>query len=910
MKRFEYLRRGAAFPIYAFITAAILATLPVVAAAEDDYVEAIAPGYDIVVGEGVTFSWRDNVTRVQRSFELRTSEEYVTENSSAQEHSLSPYHFGSASWSVAIYNCENTNCWIGTTSTQNFYHYNNLSNSKNYRLEPFESRRGFRSPRTLADYTVFFELTKDYTIDIARYFTDLAALPDPIDWDTQYEKTEQHRQDLYDHARSLSSIESDFLKLDGGVLTLKQGFRWDGTSNPGVGEEETSDLRSSCIHDALYDLMRMEYLPRDGENHFNWEWNEDGYMNRLMADTMHFLLAVEDQDKSVARARSDWRTLRKLGRANTRYDYLLRAFKFHASELTAWVSDDGKVDLHWFPANQTDDTSKKDDDPKNYRNEPHNYEIYRTTRNSSEWCPLGSVELSTADTDGHTPEKTYYNDPDDNDSTDDGCDRSLTPGQIYYYWIRANDPDADGDGWTDQEEADYVGQPYNKRHYDESFVEAVTPVIGAGNALQLNGNGQHVISTKEPGNSTHTTWTFEAWVYPEEASGPSTILALSGIDPIYSGSYMPLTYDSENRQFCYSDSFVKKCNEWSSIDPGDWYHLAVVIDEEEGWLYVDGELELEGPFETSFPSGPETTPTFGIGTSFEITKKWDEKAGDDSAGAWVYEIETTGNFKGRIDELRVWNVARSRREIREGMYSALRGDDSNLVALWHFDEPDRTHTAFDGTMNGRDGEVYECTEPNGSCFVPSEAMNMPPVALCADVTVPTEPGTCHANASIDNGSHDPDGDSVSLVQAPPGPYGLGDTDVTLTATDVLGDASSCMATVTVVDQTPPTAMCNAPGVIVPPDAPISFTASATDNCGVSSVEITDHEFYKVTKKGRRIDKTEGSMANLEGDTVTIFDSGGVDTQIAWTVRVTDSSENPTEKTCELRVTNPGKARTR
>ena len=66
-------------------------------------------------------------------------------------------------------------------------------------------------------------------------------------------------------------------------------------------------------------------------------------------------------------------------------------------------------------------------------------------------------------------------------------------------------------------------------------------------------------------------------------------------------------------------------------------------------------------------------------------------------------------------------------------------------------------------------------------FVP----NQPPEAICQDVTLSTEPGLCSADASVDDGSFDPDGDEITFEQTPPGPYDLGDTDVTLTVTSYL-----------------------------------------------------------------------------------------------------------------------------
>ena len=186
------------------------------------------------------------------------------------------------------------------------------------------------------------------------------------------------------------------------------------------------------------------------------------------------------------------------------------------------------------------------------------------------------------------------------------------------------------------------------------------------------------------------------------------------------------------------------------------------------------------------------------------------------------------------------------------------------------------------------------------------AENLAPVASCTNKTVPTDPGICSANASIDNGSFDPDSDPISLTQIPPGPYGLGMTDVTLDVTDTAGLMDSCMAAVTVEDLEPPVIQCNSPPAITPPDAPISFTASAQDNCMVATVEITGFDCFKFTKKGKRIDKTSSCQVVFTGDTVTIEDSGGVNDHITWNVTASDGSGNTTNKVCEVIVENPGK----
>jgi hypothetical protein len=183
-------------------------------------------------------------------------------------------------------------------------------------------------------------------------------------------------------------------------------------------------------------------------------------------------------------------------------------------------------------------------------------------------------------------------------------------------------------------------------------------------------------------------------------------------------------------------------------------------------------------------------------------------------------------------------------------------------------------------------------------------VNHPPVAQCQDVSVSAGAG-CLADADVDDGSFDPDGDPITLSQEPAGPYSPGDTGVTLTVEDDRGGVATCEATVTVVDDTAPAPQCNTPASIVPPDAPISFTATAIDNCS-ASVTVTEFDCYKFTQKGKKVDKTDGCSVVIDGATLTILDAGGVGTHITWDVAATDASGNASALTCHVEVVNPGK----
>lgn len=57
------------------------------------------------------------------------------------------------------------------------------------------------------------------------------------------------------------SIHTDWISLDKyGWLTIKAGYAWDGPSGPTF--DTKNFMRGSLVHDALYQLIRMNLLPQ------------------------------------------------------------------------------------------------------------------------------------------------------------------------------------------------------------------------------------------------------------------------------------------------------------------------------------------------------------------------------------------------------------------------------------------------------------------------------------------------------------------------------------------------------------------------------------------------------------------------------------------------------------------------
>ena len=113
------------------------------------------------------------------------------------------------------------------------------------------------------------------------------------------------------------------------------------------------------------------------------------------------------------------------------------------------------------------------------------------------------------------------------------------------------------------------------------------------------------------------------------------------------------------------------------FEPGTWYHLAGTYDGKTMTVLVNGQ-----------PIGSQRfTGQIQIDDSDLMIGKGDP---DYSMGEY---------FHGDIDEIRIWNVARSPEQLRAAMNGRLSGKEPGLVAYWPFDDG----TAKDLSGNGNNG---------------------------------------------------------------------------------------------------------------------------------------------------------------------------------------------------------------
>jgi hypothetical protein len=434
--------------------------LPTKVEAADFNVIADSPISVVGPGRDVTFDWHLRTDVTQTKIELHTSAGTRVVYTSATQYTWTDFPYGSGWWWVKVFRkgWRKDYKWYGQTSEKPFYHFTAGATEFEWLPGRYDSHGRI----------VFYELQRDYTIHLPDYFLVPEKLPDCCEDEAAFYR---------DWASfGLPPSNWDFIRLgDGGLLTIKQGYRWDGASRPCkkyIGNycpDEYHNFRSTLIHDVMYDLMRMGYLRPDKTS-----WLPTGHINRKLADMTLYMIAIED-DQPKDDAQSDYFWIRVWGAMRTHDDDMLAGWKYHVSELTAYASD-GKAELEWQPA----DYSGADPRYSEHFNQHLGYQIQRD-----------GIVIATV-----SPSDTSY--------TDD----TVVYGNTYNYAIRPHPSNTNQDDWSNTAQV---------------AISNVAPTVDAGPDAAIN-EGDAFTSSGSFMDPGADTWTATV-DYGDESGAQSLALA-------------------------------------------------------------------------------------------------------------------------------------------------------------------------------------------------------------------------------------------------------------------------------------------------------------------------------------------------------------------------------------------------
>ncbi len=213
-----------------------------------------------------------------------------------------------------------------------------------------------------------------------------------------------------------------------------------------------------------------------------------------------------------------------------------------------------------------------------------------------------------------------------------------------------------------------------------NYVAPIAAVPTTSNGLGFDGIDDGVVLNSSLLSSNTNELTYELWLKPYQLGGFSALLNHDN----WSTGYVHFQFHGNNIGF---DVNGGNDNVFSyAFNTNTWYHVALVYSSTAGTLkfYVNG-LLLDTVTNNSFPSIAGNVPI--------------------SMGTWA-----NGRFfNGVMDEVRIWNVARTQSEIQSNMNSELAGTETGLVAYYPFNQgiAAGNNTAIsnviDKTPNARNG---------------------------------------------------------------------------------------------------------------------------------------------------------------------------------------------------------------
>ncbi|MEO8240614.1 MAG: LamG domain-containing protein, partial [Flavobacterium sp.] len=262
------------------------------------------------------------------------------------------------------------------------------------------------------------------------------------------------------------------------------------------------------------------------------------------------------------------------------------------------------------------------------------------------------------------------------------------------------------------------------------FGVATTQAQTSATALDFDGSNDIVIIPNTIPASAEKT--YEAWVYPTRLSGHTVVLNHTNWT---TGAIHFQFWDNKiHLDINYTADY--ECT--YSFDTNVWYHIATVYSTASKTMkfYVNGALI------DTFAVDSDRVATIPANAQIEL-------------GGW----HNDRYFKGKIDEVRIWNRALSQGEIQSDMNCELTVNQAGLVAYYKFNQGNdsannTSETSLtDASGNGNNGTLYNF-DLNGTTSNWAASSPIVTGTTCAPLTYTLIPNSSFEQVLIDQNLDD------------------------------------------------------------------------------------------------------------------------------------------------------------
>lgn len=223
-------------------------------------------------------------------------------------------------------------------------------------------------------------------------------------------------------------------------------------------------------------------------------------------------------------------------------------------------------------------------------------------------------------------------------------------------------------------------QPGTCPFTDEDLIPLVSKEGYAESALQFDGHDDYVDFGQI--DFARGNYTIEGWFKTSESEQANSQMAIATsrkADHTY-GISLELLSDGRLRYLHRSNNTDYSVNSIKTYNDGKWHYFAAVKDDSEQKLYLDGILVATSTVDSNLTEVLSVV----IGRLGNSSERY---------------------FKGQIDEVRIWQRARSTAEIKTDINHRLVGNEPGLTTYWRFDEGSGD-TVYDQTTNASHGTIH------------------------------------------------------------------------------------------------------------------------------------------------------------------------------------------------------------
>jgi len=203
---------------------------------------------------------------------------------------------------------------------------------------------------------------------------------------------------------------------------------------------------------------------------------------------------------------------------------------------------------------------------------------------------------------------------------------------------------------------------------------AIKTFAQQGQALNFNFNANTNVSLSN-NIQLADSFTIEAWIYPESKSDFSTIIGNKSPGLASPGYFLAINnYSSNDGRIVFETQNATNATV-SSVTWNQWQHIAITWNGSIVRMYINGVAQTLND-STFMNLQPSPSPCY---------------IGD------IPAYFGNGNYHGNLDELRIWNYAKSQQELQQDMLCQLNSTPLGLLAYYQFNEgvANSTNTGVD-----------------------------------------------------------------------------------------------------------------------------------------------------------------------------------------------------------------------